>query len=90
VYLIGIYNCIFTSKNNDILSFLVASELMFLGIDFSFVLAGLLFNNAGGIIISVLLLMLSVGESAVGLGLCVTSLKLKKKISFYDYTTLQC
>jgi len=62
---------------------------MFLGIDLCFIVSGLLFNNAGGIIMGVLLLLLSVGETAVGLGLCITSLKMKKKINLYEYTELK-
>ena len=68
IFIVGIYNCLFLSKKN-ILSFLVASEVMFLGIDILFVLSSLIFNAANGIIYGVLILMLSVGESAVGLGL---------------------
>jgi len=90
LYLVGVYNCIFTNRHKNILSFLIASELMFLGIDIEFVLASLFLNNAGGIIFGVLILMISVGESAIGLGLCVISLKLKKNINFYDYATFQC
>jgi NADH:ubiquinone oxidoreductase subunit K len=89
LYLVGFYNCLFMSKKN-IISFLVASEVMFLGIDILFILSSLLFNIANGLIFGVLILMLSVGESALGLGLCVTSLKLNKNISFYDYSRLKC
>ena len=89
IFIVGIYNCLFLSKKN-ILSFLVASEVMFLGIDILFVLSSLIFNAANGIIFGVLILMLSVGESAVGLGLCVNSLKLTKNINFYDFTYLKC
>jgi NADH-quinone oxidoreductase subunit K len=89
LYLVGFYNCLFMSKKN-IISFLVASEVMFLGIDILFILSSLLFNIANGLIFGVLILMLSVGESALGLGLCVTSLKLNKNISFYDYARLKC
>lgn len=89
IYLVGFYNCLFMSKKN-IISFLVASEVMFLGIDIMFILSSLLFNIANGLIFGVLILMLSVGESALGLGLCVTSLKLNKNIGFYDYSRLKC
>lgn len=89
LYIVGFYNCLFMSKKN-IISFLVASEIMFLGIDMLFILSSLLFNIANGLIFGVLILMISVGESALGLGLCVTSLKLNKNISFYDYSRLKC
>jgi NADH-quinone oxidoreductase subunit K len=89
IYILGAYNCLFLSKKN-ILSFLVASEVMFLGIDILFIIASLIFNIANGIVFAVLVLMLSVGESAVGLGLCINSLKLTKNINFYDYTSLKC
>jgi NADH:ubiquinone oxidoreductase subunit K len=77
-------------SRKNIISFLVASEIMFLGIDVFFIISSLIFNIANGLIFGILILMLSVGESALGLGLCITSLKLTKNIGFYDYTALKC
>jgi len=89
LYLTGFYNCLIMSRKN-VISFLVASEIMFLGLDILFIVSSLIFNIANGLIFGILVLMLSVGESALGLGLCITSLKFTKNIGFYDYTTLKC
>jgi len=89
LYIIGFYNSLFMSKKN-IISFLVASEIMFLGLDMMFIISSLILNIANGLIFGILILMLSVGESALGLGLCITSLKVIKTINYDDYTNLKC
>src|SRR5271170_2645697 len=88
LYLVGFYNCLLMSTKN-ILSFLVASEIMFLGLDMLFIISTLLLNHSGGLIIGVLTLMITVGESGVGLGLCVLSLQLNQSINFSDYIELK-
>jgi NADH:ubiquinone oxidoreductase subunit K len=78
------------SKIKNILSFLVASEFMFLGVELMYVVISLILNTSAGFVFSVIILMLSVGETAVGLGLCITALKLNKNINFDDFTNLKC
>lgn len=72
------------------LTFLVASEVMFLGLDLAFIGISLLLNNYNGIIYAFIVLMLTVGESVIGLGLSVTSLKLENTVSFVNYSNLKC
>jgi len=72
------------------LTFLVASEVMFLGLDLAFIGISLLLNNYNGIIYAFIILMLTVGESVIGLGLSVTSLKLENTVSFVNYSNLKC
>ena len=62
---------------------------MFLGIDTLFIGLALILNEKISLIYAILTLMLTVGESAVGLGLCVLSLKLKTSIQFINYTNLK-
>jgi len=88
LYMTGFYNCLFMTRKN-IISFLVASEIMFLGIDLLFIVSSLLFNIANGLIFGVLILMISVGESALGLGLCIASLKFTKDVGFYRHSSLR-
>ena len=86
-YFTGLINCIYL-VNKNLLSFLIASEFMFLGIDLFFIGSSLLFNRPETIIFAVCILMLTVGESVVGLSLCVFSLKLKNTISIYHFSNL--
>jgi NADH:ubiquinone oxidoreductase subunit K len=88
IYFIGLLNCIFIREKN-ILSFLISSEIMFLGLDLLFIGTSLLFNNFSGLIFGFLILMLTVGESAIGLGLCIIALKIEKNISFIHYSNLK-
>lgn len=75
--------------NKNILKFLIASEFMFLGIDTLFIGSALILNEKFSLLYAILILMLTVGESAVGLGLCVLSLKLKTSIQFINYSSLK-
>lgn len=88
LYFYGLLNCIF-SYNKNLITFLISSEIMFLGLDLGFIGVSLMFNHPAGIIYSFLILMLTVGESAVGLGLCISCLKLKENINFTDINTLK-
>lgn len=63
----------------------MAVEVMLLGLDILFIVSSLLFNNGEGLIMGVLILMLAVGESALGLGICITLLKFKKSVNFKDF-----
>ena len=88
LYFSGLLNCV-SVYNKNILTFLIASEVMFLGLDLLFIGTGLLFNNYSGIIFGFVLLMITVGESVIGLGLCITSLKLENTINFIDFSNLR-
>jgi len=88
LYFSGLFNCILLN-NKNLLSFLIASEFMFLGIDFLFIGSSFLLNNPNSLIYSVLFLMITVGESVVGLGLCVLALKLEDSINFSDFSKLK-
>lgn len=81
LYITGLLNIIKLSKKN-ILSVLIASEIMFLGVDTFLIISAIIFNHTAGIVQSVFILMLTVGESAVGLSLCILSLKLNKNLNF--------
>lgn len=88
LYFTGLINCIFLT-NKNLLNFLIASEFMFLGIDSLYIGSALLLNDKSSLLYAVLILMLTVGESAVGLGLCVLSLKLKNSIRFIEFSNLK-
>jgi NADH:ubiquinone oxidoreductase subunit K len=62
---------------------------MFLGLDLLFIGLSLLINKNELVLFAVIILMLTVGESIVGLSLCVFSLKLKHSIYFFEFTTLK-
>ena len=84
----GLINCIII-RHKNLLLFLISSEIMFLGLDLFFIWSSLLFNNFNGIIFSFLILMLTVGESVVGLGFCILGLKLENSINFITYSNLK-
>lgn len=88
LYFSGLINCLFIS-NKNLLTFLISTEIMFLGIDLLFIGTSLTLNNYSGIIFAFIILMLTVGESVVGLGLCVLSLKLNNSISCINYSNLK-
>jgi NADH:ubiquinone oxidoreductase subunit K len=88
LYFSGLFNC-FLVNNKNILTFLISSELMFLGINLLFIGTSLLFNDFKGIIFAFSVLILSVGDSVIGLGLCIVCLKLEKSIRFIDYSNLK-
>jgi len=71
------------------LTFLISSEVMFLGLDLFFIGTGLLMNSFSGVIFGFILLMLTVGESVIGLGLCIVALKLENTINFIDFSNLK-
>jgi len=87
-YFSGLINCVFLN-NKNLLNFLIASEFMFLGIDILYVGSALLLNDKSSLIYATIILMLTVGESAVGLGLCVLALKLKNSIKIIDFSALK-
>lgn len=88
LYFSGLINCLFIN-NKNLLTFLISTEIMFLGIDLLFIGTSLTLNNYSGVIFAFLILMLTVGESVVGLGLCVLSLKLNNSISCINYSNLK-
>jgi NADH:ubiquinone oxidoreductase subunit K len=88
LYFSGLVNCIY-SYNKNLLTFLIAAEVMFLGLDLGFIGVSLLFANPVGIIYGLIILSLTVGESAIGLSLCVVALKLEGNISFASYKKLK-
>jgi len=88
LYFSGLLNCLFLN-NKNLLTFLISSEIMFLGLDLLFIGTGLLFNNFYGIIYGFLILMLTVGESIIGLGLCIVLLRLENSINLLNYSHLK-
>jgi NADH:ubiquinone oxidoreductase subunit K len=88
LYFSGLIHCIYLN-NKNLLTFLIASEFMFLGVDLLFIGASLIFNKNEAILFAVIILMLTVGESIIGLSLCVFSLKLKHSIYFFEFSSLK-
>ena len=88
LYFSGLFNCIYC-YNKNLLTFLISAEIMFLGLDLGFVGICLLIANPLGVIYAVMLLAVTVGESAVGLSLCIVSLKLEKNITFSSFRNLK-
>lgn len=68
---------------------MISAEIMFLGLDLGFVGLSLLLANFSGVIYALMLLAVTVGESAIGLSLCVISLKLENNISFNSFKKLK-
>ena len=87
-YFTGLINCVYL-ENKNLLSFLIASEFMFLGLDLLFIGSSLLFNKPDFIIFAVCILMLTVCESVVGISLCIFSLKLKHSISICQFSNFR-
>jgi NADH:ubiquinone oxidoreductase subunit K len=87
-YFTGLINCLYL-VNKNLLSFLIASEFMFLGLDLFFIGSSLLFNKPESIIFAVCILMLTVGESVIGLSLCIFSLKLKNSVSICQFSNFK-
>jgi NADH:ubiquinone oxidoreductase subunit K len=77
------------STKKNLLSFLIAAEIMFLGLDLGFIGASLINNHSLGIIYSFIVLILAVGESAVGLSLAIIGLKLDDNIAFLQFNKLK-
>lgn len=88
LYFSGLFNCIYC-YNKNLLTFLISAEIMFLGLDLGFVGLSLLLANFSGVIYALMLLAVTVGESAIGLSLCVISLKLENNISFNSFKKLK-
>ena len=88
LYFAGLFNCIYC-YNKNLLTFLISAEIMFLGLDLGFVGVCLLLANPSGIIYALLLLSITVGETAVGLSLCIVSLKLENNITFSSFKKLK-
>ena len=79
VFFSGLINaCLSSSKN--LLSFLICIELSILGVSLLFTVFGLALNLPDGIVYSFFLLLMTVGESAVGLSLCISNIKNTKTI----------
>jgi NADH:ubiquinone oxidoreductase subunit K len=77
------------STNKNLLTFLFASEIMFLGLDLFFIWISLMTDQYDGIIYAVTLLMLTVGESVIGLSLSIISLKMKNSTNFFNHSNLK-
>ena len=79
--------CLCSSKN--LLSFLICTEIMILGINLLFIVFALMFNSPDALVYSFLLLLMSVGESAVGLSLQILNIKNTKTIEIEDWINLK-
>jgi NADH:ubiquinone oxidoreductase subunit K len=88
LYFVGLINCIIIT-NKNLLTFLFSAEIMFLGLDLFFIWSSLVLDHYNGIIYGVSLLMLTVGESIIGLSLSIIALKMKNSTNFIDYTNLK-
>jgi NADH:ubiquinone oxidoreductase subunit K len=84
----GFINCIFLEKRN-LLIFLVASEFLFLGIILMFIGFSLIVDLPDLTIVSFILFMMIIGESAVGLGMSILCLKLKNDTRFFKFKHLK-
>jgi NADH:ubiquinone oxidoreductase subunit K len=84
----GLVNASLNSSKN-LLSFLICIEIAVLGISLLFIIFGLAINLPDGLVYSFLLLLMSVGESAIGLSLCILNIKNTKTIEIEDWTFLK-
>ena len=88
IFFSGLLNmCLCSSKN--LLSFLICVEISMLGISLLFIVISLLLNLPDALVYSFLLLLMSVGESAVGLSLCILNIKNTKTIEIENWNNLK-
>lgn len=88
IFFSGLLNmCLCSSKN--LLSFLICVEISMLGVSLLFIIISLLLNLPDALVYSFLLLLMSVGESAVGLSLRILNIKNTKTIEIENWNNLK-
>lgn len=88
LYSVGLINCVIINKKN-LLVFLVSSEFMFLGLNLLLIAFGFIFHFMDAVVISFMIFVMTVGESAVGLGLSIVCFKLIKSVNVNDFNKLK-
>jgi len=78
MFLIGIVGIVFNYRN--IIITMLAIELSLLALNLSFIYSSLLFNDAIGILFSVIILTVAAAEAAIGLAILVLFYKVRSSI----------
>ncbi len=74
------------SRSEDFIDLLISMEIILLGLNLHLITLALLFSDASGIFYALGLLMLTVVESLIGLGLLVISFKGRAKTDLRSIT----
>jgi len=88
LFVVGFTNLIL-SKNKNLLIVLMSIELMLLGIGFGFIGYSLCHLHYEGQVLALILLLISAGESAIGLSLIIASFKLRGHINVSKLNSLK-
>ena len=87
LFLIGILGIIFNKKS--LINIMLAIELMYLGINLSFIFFSIMLNNPKGQLFAMILLAIIAAESALGLGLLIVAFRLKGSIYLRNFKKLK-
>ncbi len=87
LFLVGLWGIVVV--RNNLLSLLLALELMLFGISFSFIFFSLFFDDLLGQIFSLFILTMAASESAVGLALLVFYYRLRGLLDIDFIVTLK-
>lgn len=87
LFLVGLWGIVVV--RNNLLSLLLAIELMLFGVSFSFIFFSLFFDDLLGQIFSLFILTMAASESAVGLALLVFYYRLRGLLDIDFIVTLK-
>lgn len=87
LFLISVVGIILNRRN--LISLMLALELMLLAANLNFIFASLGQFNPLGQIFSLLILTVAAGESALGLGILIVLFRLKQDVSFTKFAYLR-
>jgi NADH:ubiquinone oxidoreductase subunit K len=85
IYVSGCLNCFF-NHNRNLIIFLIASEIMFLGLNMLFIGSSILMADYNFFIYGFIIIFSTISESVIGLGLCVLALRTKKTTIIREFT----
>jgi NADH:ubiquinone oxidoreductase subunit K len=83
IFITGFINCV-DIRHKNLITFLLATEVTFFGLDCFFIFISFALNIAEGVIYSFVLIFLTICESVIGLGLCIYVNKYNKNVNFFN------
>ena len=87
LFAIGAVGGAFNKKN--LITLLLALELMLLSASLNFIYFSVVLNDVHGQLYALIVLAVAAGESAIGLGILVITFRLKQNILFSDLNSLR-
>ena len=87
-FFVGFLQVVFI-ENKNVLTLLVASELMFLGLNLNFIYLYLFWNFMESLVFSISLIAVSAAEVAIGLSLSILCVKLNKTTELIKFNKLK-